>query len=319
MDITLISLDNWGFNNYIAASLEQKGHNVQHINFDNYKYKYPNFGWRIYNSFLKTFCKKNLKTMYYGQRIVEELKKNETQQDLILVIKADHIDPDSIADIKKFGKKTIAYFNDNTFRCPKIIRVIPHFDSVFSFEKEDCKKYDLKFASNWIYNSIPAETGKTYKYKVFNVISKDRRIKTIAKIADELKSKNISHKIFVFDKKHKDKTSTIDFINKHIPLPEINEYINHSQVLLDVNRKNQNGLTFRVFESIGLHKKLITTNTDIANYDFYNPDNILIVDEKNPNIPLSFFEKEYQKLPDTIFNKYTLDGWIENVIYNSLR
>ena len=319
MRITLISLDNWGFNNHIAICLKKNGHSVHHINFNKYEYKYPNLFYRIYNFFLKLIFKKNLKTTYFGKKIIENLIEINEIQDVILVIKGDIIDPKSVLELKKFGKKTIAYFNDNTHRCPKIIRVMPHFDEVFSFEKKDCKKYNLKFATNWIYNSVSVVAPKPFEYQVFNIISKDKRLSILSKIADNLKLNNISHKIFVYDKNYRKKTSTIEFITNYIPLSEIKEYINRSQVLLDINRKSQSGLTFRVFESMGLQKKLITTNADVANYDFYNPNNILIINEKNPEIPTSFFETEYEKLPDAIFHKYTLEGWIDNVIYSTIR
>lgn len=316
MHITLISLNDWGFNDHIATALKQDGHNVHHIDFNKFEYKYPNYFYRIYNFILKSFFKKNLKTMHFGKKIIEKLEDIGEKQDIILVIKGDFIDIESVKNLKKYGKKTIAYFNDNTKRCPKIINVIPHFDEVFSFEKEDCKKYNLKFATNWIYNNSTSNNNK-FEYQVFNIISKDKRVSILSKIANNLKLNDISYKIFVYDKNCKKKTPTIEYINKHIPLSEVEEYINKTQVLLDVNRKGQIGLTFRVFESLGLHKKLITTNSDIVNYDFYNPNNILVIDEKKPIIPPSFFEKEYEKIPDNIFKKYTLNGWIENVIYNS--
>lgn len=319
MRITIISLDNWGFNKHLATALEDKGHDVQHINFNDFTYKYPNILYRLYNFFLKTFIKKNLKRIHFGKKIIETLKRNDTQQDIILVIKGDFIDPKSILELKKYAKKTFAYFNDNTIRCPKIIRVIPYFDEVFSFEKEDCEKYHLKFATNWIYNSEPIKNENPIDQKVFNIISEDNRLSVLSKIASDLESKKISHKILIYNKKIKKRISTLEYITKPIPLSEINKHINRSQVLLDINRKNQNGLTFRVFESLGLNKKLITTNSDIKNYDFYNPNNILIIDEKNPDIPTSFFEKEYVKIPDAIFKKYTLDGWIDNVVYSALK
>ncbi|MBF4463859.1 hypothetical protein [Flavobacterium sp. LC2016-12] len=318
MRITLISFDNWGFNKHIATTLKQEGHNVNHIDFNNFDFKYPNAFYRIYNFFLKTFFQKNLKTMHFGKKIIESLEKTNEMQDVILVIKGDFIDPESVLKLKRFGKKTIAYFNDNTYKCPKIIRVIPNFDEVFSFEKNDCDKYNLKFATNWIYNFTSVPDKKPIEFQVFNVISKDKRLPILCKIVQNLKSKNISHKILVYDKKNKSKKAKIEFITNHISLPEIEEYINRSQVLLDINRKNQSGLTFRVFESIGLQKKLITTNADIVNYDFYNPNNILVIDENNPDIPVSFFEKEYEEIPEKVYNKYTLKGWIENVVYNSL-
>lgn len=318
MYITLISFNNWGFNAYIAAALEQRGHIVNHINFNDYKYKYPNYLYRIYNFFLKLLFKKNVKTAFFGKKIIENLKKNTIRQDIILVIKGDFIDPKSIVELKKYGKKTIGFFNDSTFRCPKIINVVPYFDEVFSFEKKDCIKYNLKFATNWIYTSVPFSTELTFTNKIFNIISEDKRLTILSKIAADLDAKKISHKIFVYSKKKRKKTCSIDYISEHIPLTEVNKYINSSQVLLDINRENQDGLTFRVFESIGLHKKLITTNADIINYDFYNPNNILVIDKNNPDIDVSFFDKEYEQLSETIYNKYTLDGWLEHVIFNNL-
>jgi hypothetical protein len=314
MRITLISFDNWGFNNHIATTLEKEGHIVHHIDFNTFIYKYPSFLHRMQNFILKLFLKNTLKDLYYGSEIIKRLNEINEIQDVILTIKGDFIDPKSISEFKKFTKKSIGFFNDNAYRCVKIKRVIPSFDEVFSFEKEDCKKFDLKFASNWIYNSQPDEKiDNSFDYSLFNISSKDKRLPLLLKIADNLASQKIKYKFIIYDKKCKTKSQSITYINNHIPLRDVNFYISRSKVLLDINRDGQNGLTFRVFESMGLQKKLITTNSDIKNYDFYNPNNILIIDIKRPEIPKAFFENEYEKLPEDIYNKYTLSGWIKNV------
>jgi hypothetical protein len=318
MKITIVSLDNWGFNNHIKEVLEKNGHQVNHIDFNKFVYKYPNSFYKIYNFFLKLLFKKNIKAVHFGKKIIEKLQDIGEIQDIILTIKGDFIDPKAILEFKKYSKKSIGFFNDSTSRSPRIIRVIPCFDKVFSFEKADCNKYNLNLATNWIYNYSDFENEKfktNNKYQVFNITSKDKRLPTLSKIAHELKSKQITYKIIVFDKKHKGDNVDIEYISKHLSLIEINEYINNSQVLLDINRNGQSGLTFRVFESLGLHKKLITTNTDIKNYDFYDPNNILIIDEKHPEIAPDFFKSEYKKIPDNIFQKYTLNGWINNVLF----
>jgi hypothetical protein len=316
MRITLISLDNWGLNTHIALTLEKQGHSVQHIDFNAFKFKYPSVFHRAYNFILKSFFKTNLKHLHYGKNIIKQLQKNEEIQDVILTIKGDFIDPKSILEFKNYTKKSIGFFNDNTYRCPKIKRVLHCFDEVFSFEKDDCKKFDLEFAPNWIYNSKPSiYTDSHFEYDVFNISSIDRRLPILMRIANELKSEEIKFKFIIYDKKHKATDDTITYIYKHMPLSEVNDYISRSKVLLDINRINQIGLTFRVFESLGLGKKLITTNSDIKNYDFYNPNNILIIDENNPVIPISFFKNKYEKIPDSIFEKYTLEGWVNNVIF----
>lgn len=315
MHITLISFDNWGLNKHIAAHLEKQGHTVHHIDFSSFKFKYPSVLHKAYNFILKAFFKTNLKHLHYGKEILKQLEKNKQPQDVILTIKGDFITPKSILEFKKYTKKSVGFFNDNIYRCPKIKRVLHCFDEVFSFEKEDCENYNLKFASNWIYNSENSVNTNEFKYDTFNISSIDKRLPILKRIANNLASQKINFKFIVYDKKQKDDDKNIHYIQKHMPLTEVNDYISRSKVLLDINRIGQIGLTFRVFESLGLSKKLITTNTDIKNYDFYNPNNILIIDEKNPIIPATFFENEYEKIPESIYQKYTLEGWCKNVIF----
>jgi hypothetical protein len=315
MKITLISLDNWGFNKHIAEVLVKKGHIVNQIDFNSFKYKYPNFWIRVYNFFLKIISKKNMKNIYYGKEILRQLELLREKQDIILTIKADFIDPEYLKEFKKYTYKSIGFFNDNTIRCPKIIPAIPLFDQVFSFEKEDCEKYKLRFAPNWIYLQNKVQNKRVFKYEIFNISSKDGRLSILSKIAKNLKSNNINYKFMVLDKGNQSDNGEIEFFSEKISLKEVSNLIDESKTLLDINRKGQNGLTFRVFESLGLEKKLITTNLDIKNYDFYNSNNILIIDENNPIIPVDFFENEYEEIPKKILQKYTLDGWADRVIF----
>ncbi len=316
MKITLISFDNWGFNKHIAEVLENKGHIVNHIDFHSFIYKYPHFWMKIYNLFLKTFWRKNVKNIYYGKEIVKHLQQIREKQDVILTIKGDFIDINYLKKIKNHTQKSIGFFNDNTIRCPKIVKAIPCFDEVFSFEKEDCKKYNLKFITNWIYAENKSETTTNFKYEIFNISSKDKRLSILSKIAKSLIAKNINYKFLVLDKNNPSKDGEIEFLTNKIPLDEVSALIAQSKTLLDINRNGQSGLTFRVLESLGLNKKLITTNKDIVNYDFYNPKNILVIDEENPIISPTFFSNEYQKIPQNIYYKYSMEGWINRVFFD---
>lgn len=313
MKITLISLDNWGFNQHIANAMAEKGHLVQHINFNSFSYKYPNFLYKIYNFFLKALLRKNLKHIYYGKEILKRLE-SFGDQDIIITMKGDFIASKSITDFKKHANKSIAFFNDNIRRYPNIANVIPLFDEVYSFEKQDCKKYNLKFKTNFIYKQATGE-NTDFRYQLFNISSKDKRSDTIIKIAHQLKEKGILSKIIILDKKNKIKESNVvDLIRKPVDLNEVNRYIATSKALLDIHRDKQDGLSFRVFESLGLHKKLITTNQDIKSYDFYNPNNILVIDPDNLNFDISFFETPYQEIPTEIVSKYLISNWLEEFL-----
>ena len=312
MKITLISLDNWGFNQHIANALTVKGHVVHHINFNSFIYKYPNLLYKIYNFFLKIIFRKNLKHIYYGKEILNRLE-SFGKQDIILTLKGDFIASDSIRNFKKHTDRSIAFFNDNVRRYPNIANVIPLFDEVYSFEKEDCEKYNLKFITNFIYKEEKLERND-FDYDVFNISSKDKRTPKIIEIAQKLKEVGITYKIIILDKKNKLQSNNVDVIHKAISLNAVNDYITKSKILIDFHREKQNGLTFRVFESLGTHKKLITTNPDIKNYDFYNPNNIYVIDNNDFLIDKFFFETPYTSIPNDIYEKYTLNGWINKVL-----
>ncbi|CAM4120637.1 hypothetical protein FLAN108750_11510 [Flavobacterium antarcticum] len=314
MRITLISFDNWGFNECVAAQLAANGHIVNHIDFHSFKYEYANFGTKIYNFFYKIVSGRNLKNIFYGSEIIRKLEEFGEKQDVILTLKGDFIDPKSLLAFKKYTQKSIGFFNDNVKRYPKIKTVLHCFDVVYSFEKEDCAKFNLPFATNWIYNE--QNDIQKIEYNVFNITSKDKRLPLLEKIATALKSNGISYKIMVFDKKSKVQESNLTFIKTKYSLDKVSQLIAKSQTLLDINRPGQSGLSFRIFESLGLEKKLITTNKDVRNYDFYNPKNILIIDETNPQISKDFFESDYEKIPENIYYKYTMDGWIDHVIFD---
>lgn len=57
-----------------------------------------------------------------------------------------------------------------------------------------------------------------------------------------------------------------------------------SKAQIEIQHPSQKGLTTRAFESLGTKTKLITTNPAIRQYDFYNSNNILIIDRNNPVI-----------------------------------
>ncbi|WP_438965774.1 hypothetical protein [Flavobacterium sp.] len=316
MKITLISFDNWGFNKHIANTLTEKGHTVTPIDFHTFKFSYDSFFHRIKNFFLKNFLKQNVKTKFYGQQIIKELEKNNEQQDLILTIKGDFIAPEYAIQLKNYTKKSTAFFNDNSKRCPKIIGVLDCFDDVYSFEKEDCEKYNLKFKSNFIYNfKEKKKDNNPVEFEIFNISSIGKRTSLIVKIAEQLNLKSIKHKFIIHDKKKKLKPNPLlTLINSPISLEEVATYIEKSNTLLDIHRDNQSGLSFRVFECMGLHKKLITTNFNVKEYDFYNENNILVIEANNPVIDADFFEKPYEEIPTEILEKYKLSGWVNEFI-----
>jgi len=109
------------------------------------------------------------------------------------------------------------------------------------------------------------------------------------------------------------KTKVSDFQYKSLNSKETLDIISRSKMVLDIQHPKQTGLTMRTLEILGSRRKLITTNTEVAKYDFYNPQNILIIDRNNPKIPPEFLSTPYVPIPDDIYRKYSIDGWLEYI------
>lgn len=310
--ILLITYDNWGYNQYIADALEKKSYGVKHINFHSFRYTYPSFRHKALNFFTKNLRISNLKHIHYNEVILNQICDIESI-DAAIYIKADFLSPATIKAINKKSRRSVFIISDSINRYPKTKKILALFNKVFSFEKKDCEKHHLNFKTNFIYKTID-KVPSSYKYKVFNISSYDKRFPVLEKIAKALYRMEVNSKILVFKPKKKSEPY-LEFIDTPLPISEINTFMEESEIMLDVSRKGQQGLSFRVFESMGLRKKLITTNTDIVTYDFYNPENIFVITDINDiRIPGSFFETPYADIPKNIFNKYLIDRWVEELI-----
>ena len=94
---------------------------------------------------------------------------------------------------------------------------------------------------------------------------------------------------------------------------QIIEHIEKTKCILDAPQKGQNGLTIRTIECLGAKRKLITTNQDIVNYDFYCPENIYVYNGEFDYNSI-FFKTNYKDIDNEIYKKYLLDNWLDIIL-----
>ncbi|MNR06809.1 hypothetical protein D3C85_1229020 [compost metagenome] len=92
------------------------------------------------------------------------------------------------------------------------------------------------------------------------------------------------------------------------------DLIMKSKATLDMAHSQQTGLTMRTIELLGAQKKIITTNSDIVNYDFYDSQNILVIDRENPHFDTAFFKAEFNPTPEQILHKYSINEWLKRML-----
>ncbi len=313
--ILLLHINFLRFEKYIAQELKNRGHYVEEYNvITDFRYEYKGKADRIRNFFSKLFLNHNVKTTYRNKLIENKLTSDF---DVVFITRPDILTKKHLKIIEKSSYKKITYLYDGVDRLPKTRIAAEYFDEVYSYQKSDCEKYGYKFITNFIYNEQFPDK-KDFVYEIFMIFKYDFRFSILEKIGKILSDKKLSYKFIVVDPDKRIETKYCEYSKTFLSLEEVSKLAHQSKILLDLQRDDQQGLSFRPFEALGLHKKLITTNKDIVNYDFYNPNNILVIDENSTEIPDAFFITPYEEVPDEILNKYRISTWVETVFGNDL-
>jgi len=307
--ITLINPFAYGYIDFVVKELQSYNDVVvTDIKTDTIKFKYPNLGVKIRNGITKIFGK-NIKKDFFKNQILQQITE---KQDIIFIIRPDLLDVSLLKDLKSKTDNFIAYYYDSCTKYPKQLEIVHFFDEIYSYEKEDIEKYHFIETSNFIYD----ETIKRQelKYDIFNISSYDKRIKEIDKISRLFHDAGLKiyFVLFWFEKlNYPHLISTTEYIS----LSETKELISQSKAMIDIQRTDQKGLSFRTFESLGYRKKLITTNYTVKNFEFYHPNNILVIDSNNINIEeiKSFLNLSYVEISKDILSKYSLKNFTKKI------
>ncbi|MGT2721162.1 hypothetical protein [Streptococcus porcinus] len=250
----------------------------------------------------------------------------------ILVIRGEYTPSNSLKLIKELFPTTqlILYMWDSIVNNKFISKKWDLFDNVYTFDRMDYlnNKDRIKFLPLFYYeNYLPNITHfNQYQFDLsFVGTVHEDRYEIVTQVCNQIKSRGgktfsyfySPHKVIFWLNKLKNKYyKKIRFEDVSFELmsfEKLYDIYGASKCIIDIESSSQTGLTMRTIEIIGLRKKLITTNNDIKNYDFYNPNNILIINRKKPQVDFNFLNQPYQNLADNIYYKYSLEGWLLQV------
>lgn len=320
--ILFISPEFFGIDRVIIEILKEKGATVVWVNERCVK---SSIG-RAINSINPAFF--YFKSNAYYRKIISNEKK---PFDIIFVIKGEMISKKTIDYFRRTSPEAqlILYLYDPLVYIKGLGSKYKLYDRVISFEPDDCRENGFEFRPlfcDFRLKKTDDSKPKTFKYKIcfYGTMYGDRFqiVENIKRICSEqsitffsfcyLRGKFMAVYYWFRSKSFRHMGSNIiSFIPK--TAEELSEIINSSEVVLDINDVLQKGLTLRTIESLVSGKKIITTNQDIVNYDFYNPDNILVIDRKKIIIPDSFLQEEYVAISPIILKKYSAEGWVNDV------
>lgn len=279
---------------------------------------------RINKNFIKGATKR-----YFKKKVFPEIKGNHYDVVLLVAGMTCALLPEMFDKIKEMNPaaRFVMYQWDSEKNLPFSTKIHHCFNSIFSFDRNDCKtKKNYHFlplfytrnyeeigkdkSKNFLYDCSYVGTAHPLKFKNINEISKA--------IKDLLPRQFIYHYMpsilkFIYHRLTAPEykiAKLSDFKMEKIPAKENAEIFRKSKCILDSPQAGQTGLTIRTIECLGAKKKLITTNADVKNYDFYREENILVVENGNVERSSPFFSGEYRDLPTEIYEKYSLKNWL---------
>ncbi len=239
---------------------------------------YEVFYFRMGKTWLDRFAG-NFLLKYKNSRLRKYLRYK--QFDKIICIKGNFLDRKTLRIIQSLPVNKSLYLWDSVTRDSNAKIIQAYFDNVFSFDRKDCERYSFRLLPLFYIdrkNKLP-EANDTERI-FFLGTSHSVRMDKILALADNLSLEFTLDINLVVGK--------LNWLlklgrGKYITCRRWSyaKYLNHliqADIIIDVNHPDQSGLTMRTIEALGMGKKLITTNSEIKKYSFYDPERILIWD-----------------------------------------
>lgn len=212
--------------------------------------------------------------------------------------------------IKKKNKhcRLIVYFWNCINDGYKEILEDKNIDEFWTFDKNDSNSYKMKYNPQFYTKNVKIEDKNAQKkYDIVFLGRAKGRKEQILNLENEFKRKGLNYNIRIVENE-KDLVKYDDYL----------DWLSKSKSILDITCNNQVGLTLRCMESIFLEKKLITNNKEIKKYNFYNPNNIFILDEDNMDNIETFLNSPYEKVDQEIIEYYDFESWLKRFYTNNI-
>ena len=320
--IALVCPKFYGYEDYIAGDLKDRGATVYLI--------YENLDWvKVSYRLVYVYLpgqKTKLQSHYYEKKLNEIV----TELDYFIAIRGSSLNPEIMTWIRGKTPKScqfIMYQWDGVKNNKTAIDIAPFFDRVLTFDQGDSKTY------KWIYRPLfylPqfADTKRDKDIDVLFICAlHSNRAKVLNQLKNEANKKGFSlkavvhlNRILYYKYKYINKKSEVidadvkDLTFNPLTIEESYKLYSRSKVVVDYTNTNQTGFTMRTIESLGNGCKLITNNGWIRSADFYDERNIYVYDEDAFSIPGDFISTPYVRIPNTLYEKYSLKSWIDDLI-----
>ena len=223
---------------------------------------------------------------------------------------------------RKYPNKHIIFWCWNRISEDKIdeIEQIKRMVDVWSYSLDDCRRFDLKYNTQFFFDSLIPETdpengnngnGHSRPKALFIGREKKARDKILKKAFAELEAEGTEVETYI--SRGRSGRYKYSLREKLIPYKDVIKRARDADILIDCYGTEKAGCSLRAMEAIFLGKKLITDNLALADYDFYDSHNIYFIDKEDRSLK-DFLAEPGVAVDREICDRYRFSSWIERFL-----
>lgn len=179
----------------------------------------------------------------------------------------------------------------------------------WSFDPEDCAKYNMHFNHQYYFKSLVKEHQKN-EWDIFFCGSDSGRGEKLTLLYNEFVKQGLNVNFKIVYPKYEGIPRSIK--SKPLDYKTIADCNSKSKAILEIHRLGQSGATVRLMEALFNKKKIITNNPFAKNEPFYNENNIFLIGERPLESLKSFIESDYDHSVDKFIDEYDFKKWLSN-------
>ncbi len=237
--------------------------------------------------------------------------KNHIAEYDLFVIRASKYSPEVAKYIRERSNNKIVQWYWNPV-CADIHpdKVRGYDAEIYSFDPEDCKNYNMKYITPYYFSTFKLPHNKIAN-DIYFVGADKGRLNALLDLRKTFGDQGLKVDYRITKSSKSTEAGNYTY-QPGIPYHQVLEEISSCRAILDYVQTGQTGLTLRPMEALFHKKKLITNDVNVCNYDFYNKNNIFVIDKDDFNNLRSFIQSPYVEIDRKIVEKYDFKNWLKN-------
>lgn len=251
-----------------------------------------------------------------------------THYDTILIVNGQTLSPALRSELRRSfpAARMVLYMWDSLRNRPGMKDDLARFDATFSFDPVDAAEFGMHLRPLFFNSRFELPPSESFKYHLsFVGTAHTDRYAVIERLRSNLPSGlnafwylylqapwvYHAYRLTNPSMRHAPRDA---FQFEPMSKADVSGVFAASRAIVDIEHPQQRGLTIRTFETFGAHKKLISTNAHVREYDFFHPQNICVIDRRTPHVPAGFLESPLVLPSPAMYRRYSLTGWVHEVM-----